>query len=115
MSKLIRAVEAKLLHKQRLSPLIKTPVLLEVTNEIDARSSTPLQVAYKIEAKFGARGFCSAEDLPALKRNVVSELKHEMYGEIIEVFLQLERALYEQALVDHDVKALLNRIRREIY
>lgn len=92
MSKFIDHITETMLHNRRYKPECLT---VAVTRPDDmAAISARVQTQFDIRVSWGRRVFCEPRDLPFIKGNVIRELRHEIYGDMYQQLLDLERAIY---------------------
>ena len=51
---------------------------------------------YDFSVKFGKKMYCRTQDINVMYDNIIHELKEEIYGDIRNRILRLERAIYGQ-------------------
>jgi len=111
MSNFINSVAAKLTGRQYA---ILTPVpLLDVSEKVVEINTPTRALEYDISVTWGVTVHCLPENLPEMKRNIVAELRDDIYGEFRHKMLLLERAIYE-----HENREAIEQLRdilREIY
>lgn len=114
MSKFIDKIEAQLTGRNNaVYGPIKTELL---TTEISIDSfniDNPLITReYKIGVGWYQKVSCRPEDLKHVLKNVVSELTEEIYGDLRNRIIRLERAMYEYDI--NKMRMVIRDIIREI-
>ena len=112
MSKLIDNIKTDLTGI-RYPKRIATNRLIVGSTECIDRHKLEFLPEYKIEAGLKIKVRCSPDDLISMIDNAIKQIRLELYGDIQESIIRLERAIYEER--EEDIRIELSNIKNEIF
>jgi hypothetical protein len=67
---------------------------LSIKTELGCSLEFPTKKEYRVDIIFGRRVICDPEDFEGIRRLVMQEIAHELYGELKTELYELEHLLY---------------------